>query len=440
MSQANEPVSLRRLLLFFIPMGVSVLMINLSHVIINGTLARSTDPETILASYALAMSLLAVSERPAVLFRQTCSALVRDRVSFRAVRRVSYYVFGASLAFGGLVAYTPLGDWIFGGAYGADREVARGAVHSYASLMFLSVFSGIRCLYQGVIIYKMRTKWLTIAMVFRLGGMFLLSQYFLHVGVDGAIQGTTIFVFGMVIEASISWWEAGKLLKKMPEKDPECEVERPKQVMSFYNPLLYSSLIVVWVLPILNALLGTTDRGTLAVASFAVAGSLMNLVLGFFTYFHQIALLFVKTNPLIVRKFTLMLGFVPPLLLAAMAFTPIGPWMFSHVLGVKDELLQACIHALRGFLPFVLVFPWLDTLNGIVMAHGETKLMFGSQLANAAVTAALIVLLALALPGWNGVLGSLAQSGGVVAEVLFLAWLFRRGHRPAKAVGAGLSQ
>lgn len=298
--------------------------------------------------------------------------------------------------------------------------------------MFLSVFSGIRCLYQGVIIYKMRTRWLTIAMVFRLGGMFLLSQYFLRVGVDSALQGTIIFVFGMMIEAGVSWWEASKLVKQLPEKDEECEITEPKQVTKFYNPLLYSSLIVVWVLPILNALLGTTDRGTLAVASFAVAGSLMNLMLGFFTYFHQIALLFVKTNPDIVRKFTLLLGFIPLVLLSIMAFTPVGEWMFSHALGVKDELLTACIHALRGFLPFVLVFPWLDTLNGVVMAHGETKLMFGSQTANAALTLLTIVLLALLLPTWSGVLGSMAQSAGVIAEVLFLAWLFRRSRRNVK--------
>ncbi|WP_232058143.1 multi antimicrobial extrusion protein MatE [Cohnella abietis] len=420
---------MRRLFLFFIPMGISVLLINMSHVIINGTLARSSNPEIILAGYALAMSLLIVSEKPAVLFRQTCSALVRDRISFKAVKHVSYYVFGASLVFGALIAYTPLGHWIFGGAYGADPVVEREAIHAYYALMFLSVFSGVRCLYQGVIIYKMRTRWLMIAMIFRLGGMFLLSQYFLHIGVTSALQGTTIFVFGMMIEAAISYWEANRLLKEMPLKDEACEITQPKQVQKFYSPLLYSTLIVVWLLPILNALLGTTHRGTLAVASFAVAGSLMNLILGFFTYFHQIALLFVRSHPDLVRRFTLTLGFIPPLLMILLAYTPIGSWMFSHVLGVKGELLQACIHALRGFFPFVLVFPWLDTLNGIVMAHGETKLMFGSQIANAIVTAILIVLLVLLLPSWSGVLGSLAQSGGLIAELVFLAWIFRRTHR-----------
>ncbi len=91
----------------------------------------------------------------------------------------------------------------------------------------------------------MRTRWLTIAMIFRLTGMFLLSQYFLYVGVDSALQGTIIFVFGMMIEASIAWWESAKLLKEMPVKTEECVITRPKQVLDFYSPLLYSSLIVV---------------------------------------------------------------------------------------------------------------------------------------------------------------------------------------------------
>lgn len=435
MNPTSEPVTLRRLFNFFIPMGISVLLINLSHVIINGTLARShsSAQETIIAGYALGMSLLTVTERPAVLLRQTCSALVRDRVSFRAVSRVAAYVFGVGLLFGLFVAATPVGDWIFGGAFGADAEVEREAQHTYFALMFLSVFSGLRCLYQGIIIYKMRTRWLTIGMVFRLAGMFALSQYFLFVGVHSALQGATIFLFGMIIEATISWMEARRLLRDMPEKADECEVEKPKHVLKFYSPLLYSALIVVWVSPILNALLGTTERSSLTIASFAVAGSLMNLMLGFFTYFHQIALQFVKTDPRIVRKFTLMLGFTPTALMLVMCFTPVGSWMFSHVLGVKDELLDACIGALRGFLPFVFIFPWLDTLNGIVMANGETKLMFGSQLANAITTVTLIVALTLSLPEWHGVLGSLAQSGGVVVELLTLVWLFQRNRRFAKS-------
>jgi progressive ankylosis protein len=432
MNPSEVPASLRRLFLFFIPMGLSVVLINFSHVIINGTLARSDQPQTVLAGYALAMSLLAVSERPGILLRQTCSALVRDRMSFRAVRLVGYSICGASLLFGALIAYSPAGHWVFGGAYGAESAVEREAIDAWYALMFLTFFSCLRCLFQGVIIYKMRTRWLTIGMLFRLSGMFLLSRYFLHIGVTSAFQGAAIFVFGMMIEAFLSWLECRKLVSGMAEKDPDIAIVRPKQVLPFYNPLLYSSLVVVWALPILNALLGTTEHAALAVASLAVAGSLMNLMLGFFTYFHQIALHFGKANPGLVRRFTLILGFVPTALLALMAYTPAGTWMFTHLLGVRDELLQASLHALQGYLPFVLVFPWLDTLNGFVMSNGETKLMFGSQTANAIITTLAVLILTMARPSWSGVLGSLAQSVGVVAELGLLAWLYRRNRKLEK--------
>ncbi|WP_027094371.1 hypothetical protein [Cohnella thermotolerans] len=429
MSALEERVTLKRLFFFFIPLGLSALLINLSHVVINGTLARAANPEFILAGYATAMSLLTVTERPAVLFRETCSALVRDRLSFAAIRRVAFIVFGGSLVFGGLIAYTPVGRWVFGGAYGADADTADAAVDVYHALMFLSVFSGIRCLYQGVIIYKMRTKWLTVGMVFRLGAMIALSQYMLHVGVTNSRQGAVIFVFGMIVEAAVSWLEGHKLARELPERDPDCDVARPGQVLKFYNPLLFSSLIIVWVPPILNALLGHTDRGTLAIASFSVAGSFMNLVLGFFNYFHQIALQFYRTHPLLVRKFVLLMAFVPGGLIACIAFTPAGPWIFVHLIGVEDRLLDASINALRAYLPYVLIFPWLDSLNGIILSRGQTKLMFGSQTSNALITIVLIVTLTLALPQWAGTLGSLAQSGGIAAELALLYWLFRRSRR-----------
>ncbi|CAI6082529.1 multi antimicrobial extrusion protein MatE [Cohnella sp. JJ-181] len=426
MPEHHDRVSLRTLFLFFIPLGVSAVLINLSHVIINGTLARADDPELVIAGYATAMSLLTVSERPAVLFRETCSALVRDRVSYRAILKVAFIVFGASLAFGAMISYTPVGTLVFAGAYGAEREVADAAVNVYHVLMFLSIFSGIRCLYQGVIIYKMRTRWLTIGMVFRLGGMFLMAQYIQHIGVTSSTQGAIIFVFGMMIEAFVSWLEGRNLARKLPTESPECEVRSPRQIMRFYNPLLFSSFIVVWVPPILNALLGNTDRGTLSISSFAVAGSLTNLCLGFFTYFHQIALQFYRTDPRQVRRFVLLIGFTPALLLSAFAFTPAGEWMLANLLGVEGRLLAESMIALRGFIPFVLIFPWLDTLNGIILSKGQTKLMFGSQTGNAIVTTALIVFLTLSLPEWTGILGALAQSGGMIAELSLLYWLFRR--------------
>ncbi len=433
MPQSSDgPVTQKRLYLFFIPLGLTVVLINLSHVIINGTLARAANPTNVLAGYALAMSLLALTERPSILLRQTCSALVRDKISFRAVRYIGMIVLVASLAFGALVAYSPLGFWVFGIAFGAEPLIASQAIEAWRALMFLSVFSGLRCLFQGVIIYRMRTKWMTVGMVFRLTAMFLLSRMFIQIGVTNALQGTMIFVGGMMIEAFVSWLEFRKLIRAMPERAEDHDIVRPRQVLPFYRPLLLSTLIVVWVSPILNTMLGTSDEAAMAIASFSVAGSLMNLMLGFFTYFHQIALHFGRSNPAQVRRFVLTLGFAPTVMLSLLAFTPAGPWMLTHLLNVRDELLHASLMALRGFLPFVIVFPWLDTLNGFVMGRGETKLMFASQIANAVMTTLLITGLVLALPGWHGILGSLAQSGGLAAELSLLAWMYRKNRKQSR--------
>lgn len=433
MPQSSDgPVTQKRLFFFFIPLGLTVVLINLSHVIINGTLARAANPTNVLAGYALAMSLLALTEKPSILLRQTCSALVRDKISYRAVRYIGLFVFGASLTFGALIAYSPVGVWVFGIAFGAEPPIASQAIEAWRALMFLSVFSGLRCLFQGVIIYRMRTKWMTVGMIFRLAGMFLLSRLFIHFGVANALQGTIIFASGMMIEAFVSWLEFRKLIRTMPERAEDHDIVRPRQVLPFYRPLLLSTLIVVWVSPILNTLLGTSDEAAMAIASFSVAGSLMNLMLGFFTYFHQIALHFGRSNPAQVRRFVLTLGFAPTVMLSLLAFTPAGPWMLTHLLNVKDELLLASLQALRGFLPFVIVFPWLDTLNGFVMGRGETKLMFASQIANAVMTTLLITVLVLALPGWHGILGSLAQSGGLAAELSLLAWLYRKNRKQSR--------
>lgn len=430
MQQPTEaPVSQKRLYFFFLPLGLTVVLINLSHVIINGTLARAANPTNVLAGYALAMSLLALTEKPSILLRQTCSALVRDKISFRAVRYIGLLVIAASLTFGALIAYSPLGVWVFRVAFGAEPPVASQAIEAWRALMFLSAFSGLRCLFQGIIIYRMRTKWMTVGMVFRLTAMFLLSRLFIQIGITNALQGTMIFVGGMMIEAFVSWLEFRKLFREMPERDEEHDIARPRQVLPFYRPLLLSTLIVVWVLPILNTMLGTSEEAALAIASFSVATSLMNLLLGFFTYFHQIALHFGRSNPAQVRRFVLTLGFAPTVMLSLLAFSSAGPWMLTHLLNVKGELLQASLLALRGFLPFVIVFPWLDTLNGFVMGHGETKLMFASQMANAVMTTLIITGLVLALPGWHGILGSLAQSGGLAAELAVLAWLYRKNRK-----------
>ncbi|MEK8126359.1 multi antimicrobial extrusion protein MatE [Paenibacillus filicis] len=423
---AHQRISFGQLLAFFLPLGISASLVTISHVIINSTLARSAHPEIIIASYALPMSILGITERPAVLLRQTCSALVRDRISFRAMSIVSLYVLGSIFAIGLAISYSPLGPWLFTGVFGAEESMIAPMMDVFRILMFVSIFSGIRCLFHGIIISNMRTKWLTIGMGIRLVAMYLVSLYFIHTGVTSGRVGAIIFLVGMVIEAIVSVWEGRSLLKHhIPEKKAEHPVERPGQIFGFYKPLLYSSIIAIIASPAINAFLGKTNDIQLSIAAFAIAASLTNLVTSFFSYVHQIVLNFYRKDAATVVRFAVMVSCLPTLLLALLSYTSAGPWFMEHVMGVNERLMNASLSTLRVFMLLTLIFPWLDFGNGMLMLRRQTKTMVWSQAANVCTTLIVLLVCILLTPGWNSVIGALAQSLGLAAEAS-VVWLILR--------------
>src|SRR5690554_425064 len=109
----SHEIKMRNLLSFFLPLGISASLVTISHLIINSTLARLANPELLIASYAVAMSIFGIFERPAVLLRHTCSAIVRDRVSFRSMSMVAFYLISSIFIISLLIAHSPLGDWLF---------------------------------------------------------------------------------------------------------------------------------------------------------------------------------------------------------------------------------------------------------------------------------------------------------------------------------------
>jgi len=419
---APDKVTFKQLLTFFIPLGFSASLTALSHVIINSTLARAPHPELVIASYALPMSIMYITERPALLLRQTCSVLVRDHQSFKSMAWVTFYVLGSIFLLDFLVGYTPLGALVFTGMFGASAEMTESMVQVYRILMLVTVFSGIRCVFHGIIISNLRTKWLTFGMIFRLTGMYLLSLYFIQTdSVTSGKVGAVIFLTGMIIEATVSFIEGRSLLKKViPKKLPEHPVERPKHIFKFYRPLLYSAFIAVIIEPSINVYLGKTNEIQLAIAAFAVAASLTELVHSFFSYIHQIVLNFYNKDKATVKRFTAVLSLIPSLLMAILAYSPAGPWFMQHIMGLNDRLMVEVVSILRVFMIITLVYPWLDFCHGLLMLRGQTKVFVYSQATNVATVLITLVVCVAFFPGWNGKIGALAQSLGAAAEVCVL--------------------
>ena len=391
--------------------------------IINGTLTRGENAEVIIASYVIAMSLFGITERLGVLLRNTCSALVRDKASFRLMAIVGAYVVSVLMVIAAAIAYTPVGKWIFSEFFGADPIMVDQIVDVYQVLIIVTFFSAIRCLFQGVIILNKQTKWLTIGMIIRLIVMYILSLIFIKTGNINATTGAYIFLAGMVVESLISFIEGRLLVKKMVKLNQEYTITKKAQIFRFYNPLILSSLIIVMVGPVINAFLGKTNEIELAIASYAIALSITQLFLSFFTYTHQIVLTFYKENPQKVQRFTLMIGFIPTGLLAMFCFSPIGNWFIDDILGANQRLVIASMDSLKVFMLMTLVFPFIDFCNGLLMVGKNTKVMVISQSVNLLLTFLVLLITSTHLPYWNGKIGALAQSVGMLAELVILVFI-----------------
>lgn len=415
-------VRFRQLLSFFIPLGFSASLTALSHVIINSTLARSADPELVIASYALPMSIMYITERPALLLRQTCSVLVRDHQSFRSMVLVTIYVLGSIFMLDLLIGYSPLGTFVFTHLLSAEPSMTDSMLQVYRIAMLVTVFSGIRCIFHGIIISNFRTKWLTIGMIFRLTAMYLLSLYFIKTdSVTSGSVGAIIFLFGMIIEAIISFVEGRSILKKvLPKKLPDHPIERPKHIFKFYRPLLYSAFIAVLIEPSINVFLGKTSDIKLSIAAFAVAVSLTELVHSFFSYIHQIVLNFHKKDEVAVKRFVVMLSLIPGLFMAILAYSPVGTFFLENMMGLNERLMHEVLSILRVFMIITFVYPWLEFCNGLLMLRNQTQVFIYSQITNVCTVLLTLITCVAFFPGWNGKIGALAQSLGALAEVIIL--------------------
>jgi len=433
MQTQGELVSMRKILIFFIPLGLAAGMVSISHAIIQRTLAVSPYPEVTIAGYAIAMSVFTIMERPANLLRQTCTTLVGDRLAFNVMTRLTGLLLLFTMCFGVLIGYSPLGEFVFRKLFHADDQLLTAIQEAYRILMFVTIFSALRCLYQGVIIRSMRTKWLTIGMLVRLPVMYLVSLYFIHIqGTVSGRVGALIFLSGMMVEALVSITEGRTLVRKLPERSdslslsPSTQISKLKHVLPFYAPLLYSSFIAVAIGPSINALLGKTSNIQLAIASYALALAVTNIVISFFTYVHQIVLNFYRKDAKMVIRFALLANMIPALIIGLIAYTPLGLWIMGHVMGVSGPLLRESVAVLRVFTLLAFVVPWVDFCNGLVLLQQRTKLMMWSQAGNLVMTVTTLLIATAVAPSWNGSIGAMAQSIGVLSELAVLLILLNR--------------
>lgn len=405
---------------FFIPLALSSSLTSVTHVIINGTLSRGENAAFIIACYAVAFSLFGIIERPIIIFRQTSSALVKNVKSFKTLTILFLQVTGVILVISFLICYTFVGDWLFIHLFNASESMVNTIAQTFKVITVVVIFSGIRGIYQGVIINQRETKWITIGVILRVVAMILVAYWFIMTNSVSSIVGAAIFLIGMFIEALISVWKGHRSLKKLDASNNET-VSR-KEILQFYSPLVFFFFIQTMLIPLVYIYLAKTQQIEVSIASFALAYSICQLILSFFMFTHQIVLQYYQENKEKVIRFMIGVSSIPTILLILLTFTPLGTWFMRVVMGTEPDLTEPTLHVLAFFIIRALVFPWVDFLNGYLMLKKKTARMLIGQFVNLLTALITLIVLVTFFSEWNGVVGAIAISLGELTGLLVVLY------------------
>lgn len=422
---STDRLSYKELCYFFIPLGISASLTSITHVIINGTLSRGDQATFIIACFAVAMSLFGIIERPMIVFRQTSSALVSGTKSFKLLSVFFIYVLITIMAICATIAFTPIGLWMYLNIFNATSDMAKVISVTFKVIAIVIIFSGIRGIYQGIIISQLATNWLTIGVVARLIAMFLVSYLFVFFNSITSVSGAFIFLVGMLVECIISIYKGSRLLKR-PLKNVTKSPLLKADISKFYFPLMIYFLMQTILIPVIYILLSKSNDIEMGIASFALAMSITQMILGFFMYTHQLVLQFYGKDQRKIIKFVIMISIIPTLLLCLLCYTPLGMLFMEVIMGADQTLSIATIAVLKFFMIKTLVFPWVDFLNGFLMLKRQTNKMLLAQIGNLIFTITSLLILVQISPNLNGVNGSIASSIGELASFLIVGFIVYR--------------
>lgn len=412
MTEQRRTGNLPDLLRFYLPLAVTWMLMMFTHTIISAGLARTVDPTVSTAAYAVALSLGAIFEAPLVMLRQTGMALISSKQSFQVVRRIAGITLLIFMAIVVAIGYVPtLGRFVFQDILGVADELLAATITAFRVTMLLPIASGLRCLYQSLILINKRTTYISTGMFIRLGYMIVLIYCFANFQwVVGPLVGAIAIVSGIFIEGLNAYWFGRNLIPKGKK------TITPRAAWSFYLPLVASSLFVAMGKPFINAGLARMPDAAISLAAFSVASSFAWVLISPSQNVHQVTMVFGRDpadRPL-VRKFAATVAVISTVALLAVSFSPLGQWLLDSLIQVPAELIEPTLWGIRTLAFFPLIICWLEYNTGLLLLTQATRLVSLGKTLNLLTTIAFVLTLAPLVPG--AIAAPLAQLVGFASE------------------------
>jgi hypothetical protein len=207
---SSQPLSIKDLLLFYLPLALTPLLNMLIRPIGSAALSRMPDPIATLAIWPVLNSLSNLVLTIGWSYNEVVNALIDQRGAKRTLMRFAAILIGIETTLMILIAATPLAKIWFGNVSGLDPQSALVASQAFWFLIPLGVLSPIGSMLSGAILHSRKTRGITEGMAIYLSvyaiGLWIGSSFF-------QVNGLFVVVITSVISSicQISWlWFRGR--------------------------------------------------------------------------------------------------------------------------------------------------------------------------------------------------------------------------------------
>lgn len=422
-------VSAKDLLIFFIPLGITSMLMMGSHSIISSALARTADAAAALAAFSVAQSISMMFESPCFALRRLFVSQIDDQDSFATLMKVTGITIAFVFAMQFTIAYTALGRFLFLNLVGISEDLLPNTVAAYRVFMLLPVASAVRSSYQGLIIVSRKTHYLTMNILIRLGTMIGLAALFANTQlVSGGAVGATIMVSGMSMEALMAFITGRRLRHKLPLIPERGEKIALASAWIFFFPLIGAQFVQSFDRLFISAGLARTVSAEVSIAAYQVAWSTAWIFASVAFNIHQVVLVFVKDQESLraVKKFAVSIGVGFSLLLFVLSVTPLGTYVLANWIGTDAEITRPTLQ----MLSFISVVPFIlsksEVYAGILMRTKHTIQMTYAKVANLTTLGITVFIIGSLYPEAGGLLAAFSMIAGYLAEWAVLFYFGRK--------------
>jgi hypothetical protein len=344
-------LSLRKILVFWIPLSATWIMMSVEGPFLAAIIARLPDPKYNLAAYGVAYAIALMVEAPIIMIMSATTALVHNRETFLKMRKFIYSLNIIVTSLMLLLLLPFVFNFFTQKLIGLHPDVSRLTYQAVFILLPWPGAIGYRRFYQGVLIRCHLTRRVAYGTVLRLLAMSTMALVLYKLfRVEGALVGAAALSTAVTVEAIASRFMARQpvhslLTKTEPDKNLDQKLTY-RSITRFYYPLALTSMLGLGVQPLVTFFLGHGRMALESLAAFPVVNSLVFIFRGLGLSYQEVgvALLGRKNeNYLPLRNFAFILGVSVVLILSIIAFTPLSSVWYLRVSGLSEGMTKFAI-------------------------------------------------------------------------------------------------